>query len=106
MNAGMKSMLNVLSKYLNMGMPLTEVIARATWSAARALKHEELGNLGEGAVADISLLNLLTGEFGFTDAGGNRLAGNKKLEVELTLRAGKIMWDLNGLSAQPFINKK
>jgi dihydroorotase len=106
MNAGMKSILNVMSKYLNMGMPLNDAIARATWNAAKAVKHEELGNLDEGAVADISLLNLLTGNFGFTDAGGNRMAGNKKLEAELTIRAGKIVWDLNGLSAQPFKTKR
>jgi dihydroorotase len=39
------------------------------------------------------------GKFGFVDAGGNKIEGNKKLEAELTIRAGKIVWDLNGLSA-------
>jgi dihydroorotase len=102
MNAGMKSMLNVMSKYLNMGMNINDVITRATWNAAKAIKHEELGNLSEGSVADISILNLLRGNFGFTDAGGKRMKGNQKLEAELTIRAGKIVWDLNGLSAQPF----
>ncbi len=101
MNAGMKSILNVMSKYLNMGMSLNDVVTRATWNSAKALKHEELGNLSEGAVADIAILNLLHGNFGFVDAGGKRLNGDKKLDAELTLRAGKIVWDLNGLSAQP-----
>ncbi|MEP6846368.1 MAG: amidohydrolase family protein, partial [Panacibacter sp.] len=102
MNAGMKSILNVMSKYLNMGMSMNDVITRATWNAAKALKHEELGNLGEGAVADIAVLNLLHGNFGFVDADGKRLEGSEKLEAELTIRAGKIVWDLNGLSAQPY----
>ncbi|CAN5824295.1 amidohydrolase/deacetylase family metallohydrolase [soil metagenome] len=102
MNAGMKSMLNVMSKYLNMGMSLNDVVTRATWNAAKALKHEELGNLSEGSVADIAVLSLLKGNFGFTDAGGKRMQGNQKLEAEITIRAGKIMWDLNGLSAQPY----
>lgn len=101
MNAGMKSILNVMSKYLNMGMSVNDVVTRATWNSAKALKHEELGNLGEGAVADIAIINLLHGNFGFVDAGGKRLSGDKKLEAELTIRAGKIVWDLNGLSAQP-----
>src|ERR1017187_6042444 len=35
MNAGMKDMLNVMSKFLNMGMPLEEVIAMASWHPAR-----------------------------------------------------------------------
>lgn len=101
MNAGMKSILNVMSKYLNMGMSLNDAVTRATWNSAKALKQEELGNLGEGAVADIAIINLLHGNFGFVDAGGKRLSGDKKLEAELTIRAGKIVWDLNGLSAQP-----
>jgi dihydroorotase len=101
-NAGMKSMLNVMSKYMAIGMSLEDVVLRATWNAAKAIRHEELGNLSEGAVADIAVLSLQNGKFGFVDAGGYRLDGNKKLEAELTIRAGKIVWDLNGLSANPF----
>ncbi len=102
MNAGMKSILNIMSKYLNLGMSVNDVVTRASWNAAKALKHEELGNLSEGSVADIAILNLQHGSFGFVDAGGKRLSGDKKLEAELTIRAGKIVWDLNGLSAQPY----
>jgi dihydroorotase len=102
MNSGMKSMLNIMSKYLNMNMNIKDVIERATWNAAQAIKHTELGNLSEGSVADIAILNLLQGNFGFIDAGGNKIDGSKKLEAELTIRSGKIVWDLNGLSAQPF----
>ena len=101
-NAGMKSMLNVMSKYMAIGMSLEDVVLRATWNAAKAIRHEELGNLSEGAVADIAVLSLQNGKFGFVDAGGYRLDGNKKLEAELTIRTGKIVWDLNGLSAKPF----
>jgi dihydroorotase len=101
-NAGMKSMLNVMSKYMAIGMSLQDVVLRATCNAAKAIHHEELGNLSEGTVADIAILSLLNGKFGFVDAGGYRLDGDKKLEAELTVRAGKIVWDLNGLSAKPF----
>jgi dihydroorotase len=51
MNAGMKDMLNVMSKYLAMGMKKEDIILRATWAPAKSIKHEELGNLSEGAVA-------------------------------------------------------
>jgi len=102
MNAGMKSMLNIMSKYMAIGMSIEDVVARATWNPARSIKREDLGNLSEGAVADIAVLSVQKGKFGFIDAGGNRLEGNKKLEAELTVRAGKIVWDLNGLAAQPW----
>lgn len=102
MNAGMKDMLNVMSKYLSMGMPLEEVLLRATWNPAKSIRRDDLGNLSEGAVADIAVLRLREGNFGFIDAGGNRIEGNRRFEAELTLRAGKVVWDLNGLAAQDF----
>lgn len=102
MNAGMKDMLNVMSKFLNMGMTIEDAILRATWAPAQSIKRPDLGNLTEGSVADVTLLNVRKGNFGFVDAGGNKMGGNRKLEAELTLREGKIVWDLNGLSASPF----
>lgn len=101
-NAGMKDMLNVMSKYMAMGMELNDVIMRATWAPAKAINRHDLGHLGKGAVADLAIWNVRKGRFGFVDAGGNRIEGDKKLEAELTLREGKVVWDLNGLAAKPF----
>ena len=102
MNSGMKTMLNVMSKYLNMGMTLPDVIARGSWNAAKSIKREDLGNLSVGSVADIAVLSVLIGKFGFVDSGNNKIEGNKKLEAELTIRGGRIIWDLNGLAANPY----
>ena len=102
MNAGMKSMLNIMSKYMAIGMTLEEVISRATWHAAKSIKREDLANMDIGSVADIVLLSVQQGKFGFVDAGGYRLEGKQKLEAELTIRSGKIVWDLNGISAKPW----
>lgn len=102
-NAGMKDMLNVMSKYHNLGMNLQDVITRATWNAAQAIRHEELGNLSEGSTADIAVFSIRKGKFGFVDAGGNYITGDKKLEAELTFINGKLAWDLNGLAANKFI---
>jgi dihydroorotase len=102
MNSGMKNMLNVMSKYLNIGMTLPDVIARGSWNAALSIKREDLGNLSEGSVADIAVLNVLTGKFGFVDSGSNRIEGDRKLEAEMTIRGGRIIWDLNGLSANKY----
>lgn len=101
-NSGMKDMLNVMSKYLNMGMEIEDVILRATWAPALSILREDLGHLSKGAVADIAVWSVRKGSFGFVDAGGNKIKGNRKLEAELTFRAGNIVWDLNGLAAKDF----
>lgn len=100
MNSGMKTMLNVMSKYLNMGMSIPDIIARGSWNAAKSIKREDLGNLSVGSVADIAVLSINTGKFGFVDSGNNKITGDRKFEAELTVRAGRIIWDLNGLSAK------
>jgi len=105
MNAGMKNMLNIMSKYLNMGMALEDIIFRATWSTAQSIERDDLGHISEGAVADIVVLNVRKGNFGFVDARGNKIVGDRKLEVELTLREGKVVWDLNGLAAKEWTKK-
>jgi len=98
MNAGMKDQLNVMSKFLNMGMTMQEVIECSTWNPARIIKRTDLGHLSVGAEADLAVLNLLEGEFGFIDVAGYRLDGTRKLECELTVKGGQVMWDLNGIS--------
>ncbi|MGC3946136.1 MAG: amidohydrolase/deacetylase family metallohydrolase [Chryseolinea sp.] len=98
MNAGMKDQLNIMSKFLNMGMNVQQVMAASTWHPAQAIKHEELGHLSPGAVADVAVFSLQKGKFGFIDSGGFRMDGDQKLETELTVRAGKVVWDLNGIS--------
>ena len=98
MNSGMKDMLNVMSKFLALGMTLDEVIQRSTWNPAREIKHEELGNLALGSTADVAVLRVEKGDFGFTDMYGARMKGQQKLTCELTLRGGKVVYDLNGIS--------
>ncbi len=105
MNAGMKDMLNVISKFLNMGMSLPDVIMKSTWKPAQVISKPELGHLSEGAPADVSVLRLREGQFGFVDTGGGRMPGKMKLECELTVRDGKVVWDTNGISF-PLWDKK
>jgi dihydroorotase len=97
MNAGMKDMLNVMSKCLAMGIPLPKVIAQSTWHPARQIKQDALGHLGPGATADIAVLRLEKGRFGFLDMFGARLPASERLDTEMTLKDGKIVYELNGL---------
>jgi dihydroorotase len=98
MNTGMKDQLNVMSKFLALGLSLEDVIARSTLNPARMVKREDLGHLSVGAPADVAVLSLQTGSFGFVDSFGGRLRANRKLVCEMTLRDGRILYDLNGLA--------
>jgi dihydroorotase len=98
MNSGMKDLSNLMSKFLNAGLSVQDVILRTTWNPANVIKRPELGNLSVGAEADIAIFNIRKGDFGFTDVRKTKIKGTRKLEIELTIRAGKIVWDLNGLS--------
>jgi len=98
MNAGMKDMLNVMSKLLNMHVGLDDLIGMATWHPAREIKRPDLGHVSVGAPADIAVLRLEQGKFGFVDSYGARLAGTQKLVCELTVREGLVVWDLNGIT--------
>ena len=99
MNAGMKDILNVMSKLVNLGMPLDEVIRANTAKAAAIIKRDDLGHLGVGTEADVAVLGLRKGEFGFIDSSGARMNGAQKIECEVTVRAGQVVWDLNGRAA-------
>jgi dihydroorotase len=104
MNGGMKDMLNIMSKCLFLGMTMPEVIAASTWKPAQVINRPELGHLTPGAVADIALLNVLNGDFGFVDTKGWKVNGKQKIICELTLREGTVVWDLNGLSRPTWEN--
>lgn len=98
MNAAMKDQLNVMSKFLALKMSLYDVIRASTSDAAKALRKPELGNLSVGSEADLAMLTLREGKFGFFDTMGVRMMGDKKLECELTIRAGEVVYDLNGIA--------
>tara|TARA_B110000438_G_scaffold65345_1_gene65920 strand:- start:1211 stop:2458 length:1248 start_codon:yes stop_codon:yes gene_type:complete len=99
MNGGMKDLLNVMSKFLNMGLDLNEVINAVSWGAAKSINKLSLGNLSIGSVADITILNLHEGDFGFIDTKNKKMKGSKKLECEMTIKGGEIVYDLNGLAS-------
>jgi len=98
LNAGMKDQLNVMSKFLNMGMTLDDVVFRSTWNPARIIHREQLGHLSVGAIADIAVLRAEKGRFAFVDSYGARMDGTQRLVSELTVASGRVVWDLNGIT--------
>lgn len=102
MNGGMKDMLNIMSKLLNIGLTLNEVITTSTWNPAQIIDRKELGNLSVGAPADVAVFSLDKGKFGYIDVDGYKITGDKKLTCQLTVRDGRVVWDLNGIAAKAY----
>ncbi len=100
MNGGMHDQITTMSKLLALGVSLEDVIDQSTWRAARMIHRDELGHLSVGAVADVAVLKLETGEFGFVDSFGARHDGREKLVCEMTFKDGRLAWDLNGRTRQ------
>jgi dihydroorotase len=103
MNGAMKDMLLCMTKLMAIGMDLQSVIKASTWTPAQVIKRPELGNLSVGAPADIAILGIRTGKFGLFDLTGYKLETDKKLECEMTIRAGRIVYDLNGIADPIFL---
>jgi dihydroorotase len=101
-NGAMIDMLNVMSKFLALGVPLKDVIRQSTTNPAAQIKRPELGQIAVGAEADIAVLRLETGKFGFVDVRGGRIEGTQRLGCEMTIRAGRIVFDFNGRAGSPW----
>ena len=92
------SMSNVLSKFLNMGVPLPELIRRSTVNPAKEIHRPELGTLSVGKDADIAVLEELHGHFGYIDCGYAKMEGTSQIVARMTVRAGRILYDPSGIS--------
>jgi len=102
MNGAMKDMLTTMSKFMAMGMDMQSVIKASTWRPAQVIKREELGHLSVGSDADIAILNIRKGKFGLFDYTGYKIDAENKFVCEMTIRAGRIVYDLNGI-ANPIV---
>ena len=98
MNAAMKDLLTCMDKFMALGMDLKSVINATTWKPAQVINRTELGHLSVGSEADIAILSIRTGKFGLFDPRGVKVETDKKLECEMTIRAGRIVYDLNGIA--------
>lgn len=98
MNGSMKDMLSIMSKFLLMGIDLPTVIKESTWAPAQVIRRENLGHISENAIADVAIFSMREGNFGFYDKTGYKMEGKQKLECEMTIKGGKIVYDLNGIA--------
>ena len=83
---------NCLSKFLLLGMPLKQVIARGTLNAARVFEpFRDRGTLKVGAPADVAILELREGNFDFVDNYRNVRMGRQRLFPSATVLGGKLV---------------
>jgi dihydroorotase len=98
----MLNMPNVMSKILALGVPLKEVIRESTTNPATEIGHPELGQIAVGSVADIAVLRVDHGHFGYADLAGGKVDGTERIVPEMTIRAGQVVFDLNARTAIPW----
>ena len=81
---------NVISKFLMLGMPLDQVVARATLNAAPIFEiFHGRGTLNVGAPADVAVLELREANFEFVDNFENKRTGHQRLFPIATVLGGK-----------------
>ncbi|MFO1037593.1 MAG: amidohydrolase/deacetylase family metallohydrolase [Geminicoccaceae bacterium] len=88
-------LLVTMSKFLSLGMPLTDVIRAATSAPAAAIGAPDLGTLRPGAKGDVSVLELQEGRFDYVDSPGQRITGNLRL-VSHGIAVDGAWWPLDG----------
>ena len=82
-----------MSKFVNLGMPLEEVIQRTTIEPAKTIgKSDTLGHLGVGAAADVAVMELEKGTFELVDAEKEVLMGDQRLVCRTSVKDGEIWW--------------
>lgn len=85
------SLATTMTKFMVLGMPLDEVVAKATTAPAKLLGIEEsLGTLRKGALADIAVLELRQGQFTLQDAMGKTATSDRLLTPRAVIRGGDL----------------
>jgi len=83
-----------MSKLLHFGMPLADLVQRATSAPAKIMGYEDtVGTLRPGANADIALLELRDGHFELKDSDGNTVTAKRRLIARTTLKDGRIWYE-------------
>ena len=90
-NGPVYDLVNVMSKFLHLGLSLEDVIAKVTSTpAATVLRDSRLGTLAPGSIGDAVLLELRSGEFQLEDSAGEMRTGSQKLEPVTVIKAGRV----------------
>jgi dihydroorotase len=98
-NGGLKDMAHAMTAVLNLGASLEDVIRMSTSEPAKIIQHPELGSLGVGAEADVAVLRVEQGAYRLLDSAQAGYPGDRRISADMTIRAGKIVYDEGGRGA-------
>lgn len=87
------NLVNVMSKFLCLGVPFADIVRRTTVNPARMIQRPELGNLSVGSTADVAVLEIQKGKFAYLGSGGGKIVGNQKIQCAMTMFGGKVLYD-------------
>jgi predicted amidohydrolase len=83
-----------MTKLWHFGLPLPEVIRRATANPARIMGYDgTVGTLRPGANADIAVFELRDGAFELRDSDGDVITARRRLYPRLTIREGRVWFE-------------
>ena len=86
----MKDQLNVMSKFLFLGLSVDQVIERVTANSAKMFAYpEKIGSLVEGSIADVAVFEIQSGDFEFQDTRRTKRTGHQRFVPVHAFRAGK-----------------
>ena len=91
-NGFAKSLPYLMSKYLELGMPLYEVVRAVTATPAKWLRTPELGTLEPGSLADIAIFKLIDSKTCYLDIFGEQIVGHKLFKPQMTILDGEIVY--------------
>lgn len=86
------SLPRILSKFIDFGMPLADVLKAATSKPAELIGRPELGSLAEGTTADVAIFKLKRKNVPYSDINGHTFTGSQVLVPMMTFKGGKCMY--------------
>ncbi len=99
-------LVTTLSKFLNLGLTLEDVVLRATANPPKVIGGPQgLGALRVGGVADVAVLEIQKGEFEFADTHRWIIKGNQKIVATNTITRGRIMEEIVETRYPPYQEK-
>jgi dihydroorotase len=87
-----RDLLHVASKFLNLGVPLADVVRRVSSAPARCIGRPDLGRLAVGGAGDAVVLSEEGGRFEFVDSQGELLVGERRLRADRVVVDGAL-WE-------------
>lgn len=87
--------METMSKFLVLGMPLTEIIRAVTATPARLLKRPDLADLSVGSTGDATIMRIEDGRFTFTDVLNQTIEGRQRFALDSVVVNGAL-WHTAG----------